>query len=144
MPNPRTHPDFNLFVLNGSSAAYLRGKDFNFDFAVKRIGFDGVDFNEFVTSFDQINPSESYVLIKAKNKNVLDTLQSIDYNNLAAYGSNIRDGFTNYDLIDEYIELKNKRINDKRRSKSRDLTVEERAEITKVFGHGVDSLLEIE
>lgn len=109
---PINHEDYISFVLNGESSKYENGRKFDFDFAIQTQG-NGVDFNKIYTDFADLNPSGKYILIKAKNSDILKKLKSIDFLQLAKEGSNMREGFNSADLVEKYSEISNKEINQK-------------------------------
>lgn len=105
-PNKRKSPSFYSFVLDGTQNKYDQLKaeiedGFTFDFAVHRRG-NYKNFNEKFTSIDQLSPKSEYIIFKANNSNVLDVLNSIDFEQLALTGSDHRKGFKLYDVIDAF------------------------------------------
>ena len=105
-PNPRKSEFFYSTVLNGSTERYQKFKSeveagFEFDFAVHLRG-NYKDYNKKITSLEDIAPKSEYLVVKANNQEALDALNSIDFEQLALFGSDHRKGFKLYDLIYEF------------------------------------------
>jgi hypothetical protein len=97
------HSDFDIAILNGTKNRFDLHEETVFDFAVERFG-NGVDFSKKYTKLSQLDQNKQYFLIRAKNQDVLNILQSIDYVKLSKIGAVNRDGFSASDLVEAYKE----------------------------------------
>lgn len=96
---PKTnHVDFEMYQYNRTKEA-LKYFDYDWDFAVYRQGF--LDYEKKFFKKEECNPKQQFMFIKAKNKQVLETLLSIDFTKLSLKNSNIP-GFGKADLVEEY------------------------------------------
>ena len=96
---PIKHKDFTMLQYNNTEAA-LKCFDNDFDVAIPSQGWQDYDRREFCSSNCEKN--KQWMLIKAKNLNVLERLMAIDYKKLAKESATIVPGFRKNDLIEAY------------------------------------------
>lgn len=94
------HNDFNMYQYNCTVEAE-KYFDYDWDFCVLRQGYG--DFNQKFTKDDvnDLSRKKQWIFFKANNENILQRLNSIDFNKLSELNTSTR-GFGKYDLIKEY------------------------------------------
>jgi len=106
--NPKiTHSDFILLQYNGSpeSLDYFNKDKYQWDFAVPRQGFNDYTIKE--TNPDNMSRKKQWFFIKAKNKEVLNTLYDMDFEALSRKNTSTP-GFGKADFIAEYEKMTGK------------------------------------
>lgn len=108
-PNPRSHPDFQTRVLNGSKEVYENAKlsivGEQLKFAIRMKGLYP-DYNQqIVEKFEDLDQNGEYLLVYSARPEVIERIKKIDFEQLAIKGSSIFKGFTLYDFIAEYEKI---------------------------------------
>lgn len=94
------HNDFKMYQYNCTVEAE-KYFDYDWDFCVLRQGYG--DFNQKFTKDDvnDLSRKKQWIFFKANNEDILQRLNSIDFNKLSELNTSTR-GFGKYDLIKEY------------------------------------------
>ena len=100
---PISHSDFTLWQYNNTEEAMKIFKN-DFDFAVPCQGWQ--DYSRRETNSSECEKQKQWMLIKAKDKRILDNLLSINYNELANYNGTVVPGFRKRDIIEWYVNSK--------------------------------------
>lgn len=95
---PVSHEDFEMYLYNNTPQA-LKFFDYDWDFAVPRQGF--YDYSLRIKDKKELNPRVQYMFFKAKDKETLKKLESIDFNQLSLKNTTIK-GFGKADIVEEY------------------------------------------
>ncbi len=98
-PLPISHPDFQMWQYNNTPAALKVFRN-NFDFAVPCQGWQ--DYSRKETEENRCERNKQWILLKAKNPNVLARLLRIDYERLARECATAVPGFRKGDLVQAY------------------------------------------
>ncbi len=108
-PPANTHEDFKLFIYNNTLTArkYFDKEKYQWDFAVVRQGF--YDYNEKITNPEHLNPKRQYLFVKYINPCAKQIFNQIDFAKLSNTNTTVK-GFSNTDLVAEYIKIKNKLV----------------------------------
>ena len=98
-PLPTSHPDFQMWQYNNTSAARKVFRN-AFDFAVPCQGWQ--DYSRKETDEKRCERNKQWILLKAKNPNVLARLMCINYERLAQECATAVPGFRKGDLVQAY------------------------------------------
>lgn len=98
-PLPTSHPDFQMWQYNNTSAARKVFRN-AFDFAVPCQGWQ--DYSRKETDEKRCERNKQWILLKAKNPNVLARLRCINYEHLAQECATAVPGFRKGDLVQAY------------------------------------------
>ena len=102
-PLPTSHPDFQMWQYNNTSAARKVFRN-AFDFAVPCQGWQ--DYSRKETDEKRCERNKQWILLKAKNPNVLARLMCINYERLAQECATAVPGFRKGDLVQAYAKQK--------------------------------------
>lgn len=104
---PIHHIDFQMWQYNNTQQA-LKFFNNDFDFAVPCQGWQ--DYTRRETQSDKCEKHKQWMLLKAKNNEVLCRLINMDYEKLSQKYTTSTPGFRKGDLVKEYTELFDKRL----------------------------------
>ena len=95
------HPDFEMYQYNRTEQA-LKFFDYEWDFAVPRQGY--LDYTIKSKSKVDCDPKQQWIFFKAKNKQILEKLLSLDFVKLSKKNIGIP-GFGKADVVQEYLAI---------------------------------------
>jgi predicted RNA methylase len=104
-PLPNKHPDFKLYIHNNTTETlkYFNKEHYQWDFAVPRQGF--YDYTAKITNPKELKTHVQYLFVKFIDPISKVIFQKIDFDKLSHVNTSIL-GFSNTDLIAEYIKVK--------------------------------------
>ncbi|AWX42766.1 DNA methylase [Metamycoplasma cloacale] len=99
------HSDFSLYIHNNTKETlkYFDKQTYDWDFAVHRQGY--YDYNKKILNESELITNRQYLFIKINNPIANEVFKHIDFDKLANSNTVVK-GFSNTDLVKEYIEIK--------------------------------------
>jgi hypothetical protein len=105
-PLPNKHEDFKLFIHNNTvgTLKYFNKDEYKWDFAVARQGY--YDYNNKITNPEELQEHVQYLFVKYESEISKKIFEKIDFEKLSKVNTSIP-GFSNTDLVKEYVKVKN-------------------------------------
>ncbi|WP_051622805.1 SAM-dependent methyltransferase [Mycoplasmopsis primatum] len=106
-PLPNKHEDFKLFIHNNTAETlkYFNKDKYMWDFAVARQGY--YDYNHKITDPKELIKNVQYLFVKYESIISPKIFEKIDFKKLSNVNTSVP-GFSNTDLVKEYVKIKNK------------------------------------
>lgn len=95
---PISHPDFILYQYNNTKQALKYFKE-DFDIAIFNQGYG--KYPDFKTKATDCNKKKQWLLVKCKNRKILDSVKRMNFEKLANKNTTVK-GFRKADFVEEY------------------------------------------
>lgn len=90
--------EIELFIHNNTKETlkFFNKKKYQWDIAIHRQGY--YNYNKIITNEKKLISNQQYLFVKCKNKEILETIKTINFNELANKNSTTTLGFSNSDF----------------------------------------------